>query len=108
MGHLHYGDRSYVFDDRALIHLQVVIGSKLRRDESFFLTWTTSEPGRSGRRSVWVHPGIPLVFDFTSTEPVRLNSDWLRVLTDSAHSGGGLLLTAEPAERTIDVGARAR
>ena len=68
MGRLHYGDRPYTFEDRALIHLQVVVGAKLRRMESFFLTWTPTEQGGSGRLSIWLHPGIHLVFEFTDQD----------------------------------------
>lgn len=96
MGRLHYGDRPYTFEDRALIHLQVVVGAKLRRMESFFLTWTPTEQGGSGRSSIWLHPGIHLVFEFTDQDAIRLNSEWVKTLTDSSNSGGGLLLTNEP------------
>lgn len=68
MGRLHYGDRPYTFEDRALIHLQVVVGAKLRRMESFFLTWTPTKQGGSGRLSIWLHPGIHLVLEFTDQD----------------------------------------
>ncbi|SMQ74980.1 hypothetical protein [Agreia sp. VKM Ac-1783] len=41
MGKLIYGDAEIEieFDDRALTHVQLVLGSKLRRGESFFFSW---------------------------------------------------------------------
>jgi hypothetical protein len=40
MGKLAY-DRSLTidFDDRTLAHLQIVIGMKMRRGESFYFSW---------------------------------------------------------------------
>ncbi len=50
MGTLIYGhgDLTVDFDDRTLAHLQVVIGTKLRRRESFLLSW--SDDGQDGER----------------------------------------------------------
>lgn len=69
MGHLRYGDCSDFFEDRALIHLQVVIGSKLRRDESFFLTWTTSEAGPPDARASGCIPASRSCSSFRVSSP---------------------------------------
>lgn len=55
MGTLFYGNRGIhvTFDDRALMHLQIVITAKLRRKESFLFTWTDSTDVGSGRGSMW-------------------------------------------------------
>ena len=46
MGTLFYaGESKFSLEDRLLAHLQVVIGMKLRRSESFFLAWTVPTDG---------------------------------------------------------------
>ncbi|QYF75566.1 ATP-dependent DNA ligase [Cryobacterium sp. PAMC25264] len=96
MGKLIYDGIEVEFDDRALVHLQVVIGSKLRRGESFFLSWNDAPSVGAGRSSVWLHPGIPLYFKYFGGKTPRLNRAWVEALTTSANSGHGLLLSAEP------------
>ncbi|WP_422613767.1 hypothetical protein [Microbacterium ureisolvens] len=41
------------FDDRVLSHLQVAIGTKLRRNEPFFFTWHGDVSTGGGRTTVW-------------------------------------------------------
>ena len=71
MGKMLYSDSDIVieFDDRALTHLQLVIGAKLRRHESFFFSWGDAKAVGSGRSSIWM---------------------------DSANSGQGLVYSEEP------------
>lgn len=80
-------------DDRTLAHLRVVITTKLRRRESFTLSWKS--PDRFGRTTIWIHPTIPVHFEFDGSEPIELNRAWIQRITDSANSGGGLILTGE-------------
>ncbi|MCU1404655.1 MAG: ATP-dependent ligase, partial [Glaciihabitans sp.] len=56
MGKLIYGHSDVVIDldDRHLAHLQVVIGAKLRRSESFFFTWKKDAVGDGQRGSIWL------------------------------------------------------
>lgn len=82
------------------MHLQIVIGSKLRRGESFFLSWNDSPAVGAGRSSVWLHPGIPLFFKYAGGKTPSINRAWVEVLTLAANSGHGLLLSAEPPEQT--------
>jgi hypothetical protein len=84
------------FDDRALAHLQLVIGAKLRRGEKFFFSWVDNVSVGSGRSSIWLEPSIPLYFKFNGTRPIELNRDWLHALNASANSANGLLFSAEP------------
>jgi hypothetical protein len=57
-------------DDETLAHLKIVIGTKLRRHESFMMTWLP-EKNPGGRLTIWMHPSIPLVLAFDdSTSPV--------------------------------------
>ncbi|MEF2975639.1 hypothetical protein V3W46_00275 [Subtercola sp. YIM 133946] len=54
MGKLVYGDSGteIEFDDRVLTHLQIVIGAKLRRRESFFFSWKDDPAVGDGRSSI--------------------------------------------------------
>jgi len=49
IGKLIYSGTEVEFEDRALVHLQIVIGSKLRRGESFFPSWNDSATVGAGR-----------------------------------------------------------
>jgi hypothetical protein len=89
------------------VHLQVVIGSKLRRGESFFLSWNDPSSIGAGRSSVWLHPSIPLFFKYYGSKTPTINRAWVDALTISANSGHGLLLSTEPpapAERRAVAG----
>lgn len=59
-------------DDNTLAHLKIVIGTKLRRNESFMMTWLPTEKN-STRVTIWMHPSIPLViaFDDPNLPPIE-------------------------------------
>ena len=98
MGTIYYGDSAtpIAIEDRALAHLKVVIATKLRRGESFTLSWTHADDQQPGRSTVWLHPSIPLRFVFDDSEPAQLSRTWIADLAASANSSGGLMLVAEP------------
>ncbi|WP_109212161.1 MULTISPECIES: hypothetical protein [Microbacterium] len=97
MGTLHYGDMDTPIwiDDHALAHLKVVIVTKLRRGESFIVSWMHPEDQPGGRSAIWLDPSIPLFFTFDEPEPPRLDREWLQELADSATSTNGIMLTSE-------------
>lgn len=96
MGFLIYAGKSeYEFEDRVLAHLKVAVGMKLRRQESFFLSWSNPVEHGSGRLSLWVSPGIPLVFRFSGSRAPELNPAWLEVLNDLSHTPRGLIMISE-------------
>ena len=66
MGTLFYGDAATPIriEDRALAHLKVAIITKLRRGESFTLSWQHPDDQPRGRSTLWLHPNIPLRFVF--------------------------------------------
>jgi hypothetical protein len=82
------------FDDRLLAHLQAVIGDKLRRGESFFLTWHDEVGG--GISTVWLERGAPLAFRDRGGGVTDLNDEWVSILAESADSPQGLRVTEEP------------
>lgn len=97
MGTIFYGgsDTPIHIEDRALAHLKVVIATKLRRDETFTLSWTHPEDQPRGRSTIWLHPAIPLRFVFDDPEPTELSREWIEDLANSANSSGGITLVAE-------------
>jgi len=94
MGYLMYKGMIVDFDDRLLAHLQIVIVQKLRRGESFLLSWP--DAGKSGgHSSAWLHPSIPLYFRFSGGHAPSLNERWLHCLNESANSSAGLVVIGE-------------
>lgn len=97
MGWLYYGDSAepIEIEDRALAHLKVVIATKLRRNESFTLSWKHPPEEPAGRSTIWLHPSIPLRFVFSEPERPELSAEWVTALANSANSTGGITLLPE-------------
>ena len=97
MGTIYYGGGATPIhiEDRALAHLKVVIATKLRRDESFTVSWQHPDDQPRGRSTIWLHPSIPLRFVFDDPEPAELSREWIEELANSASSTGGIMLVAE-------------
>lgn len=102
MGKLVYADAELdiTIEDRTLAHLQIVIGNKLRRHESFFFSWTDDPAVGNGRSSVWMDASVPLYFTYDRRRLPTMNREWLAILTASANSGSGLVFSAEPNSAT--------
>ncbi|GGF26203.1 DUF7882 family protein [Subtercola lobariae] len=102
MGKLVYGDSGteIEFDDRVLTHLQIVIGAKLRRRESFFFSWKDDPAVGDGRSSIWLDSSVPLYFRYNSNKVPALNREWITVMTASANSGAGLTFIEEPGDHS--------
>ena len=90
--------RTIELDDRLLAHLRNVVYAKLRRGESFSFSWENTPERGSGRQSIWMSPGTPLAFQFFDSKEIPLNQEWIRQLTKSANSPGGLVPTQEPTD----------
>ena len=99
MGTIYYGSDTTPIDidDRELAHLKVVIATKLRRGESFTVSWQHRDGQPRGRSTIWLHPSIPLRFVFEDPEPAVLSRTWLEELANSANSSGGIMLVSEHA-----------
>lgn len=97
MGELYYGNspEPIVIEDRALAHLKVVIATKLRRNESFTLSWKYPVDDTPGRTTVWLHPSIPLRFVFHEVDAPELSSEWISAMAHSANTSGGIILVDE-------------
>jgi len=89
------------FDDRVLAHLELVINAKLRRRESFMLSWRDSPAVGDGRSSIWLDTAIPLYFRYSGSRVPLIDKDWLEELAQQAGSSRGLLLGEDPATDEI-------
>ncbi|WP_426715327.1 hypothetical protein [Campylobacter coli] len=97
MGMIYYGGSPTPIhiEDRALAHLKVVIATKLRRSESFTVSWQHPEDHPQGRTTLWLHPSIPLRFVFDEPEAPPLSREWIEELANSANSSGGIMLVSD-------------
>jgi hypothetical protein len=97
MGKLTY-DRTVAvdFDDRTLTHLQVVIGLKLRRNESFYFSWKDDQRVGDGRTAIWLHPMVSLMFKFYGSRSAAINPAWIHMMELAANTSAGLKVIPEP------------
>lgn len=86
------------FDDRLLAHLQLVIATKLRRGESFNFSWKTDTSEGGGRSTIWLHPAIPLLYEYQGSKQPTINRTWLDELMAAADTTIGLQVIPEPRE----------
>lgn len=101
MGRFIYAGDTYAdFDDRLLLHLQQVIGMKLRRNESFTFSWKQDPSLGGGRTTVWVHPRASIIFKYSGSRPSQVNRQWLEALMYTANQPTGLHVVPEPVEIT--------
>jgi hypothetical protein len=105
MGNLFYGNAVHPIEmpDRLLAHLQVLAATKLRRSESFTLSWLHPDGEPEGRTTIWLQPSIPLKFVFSSADKVAIDPAVLRELADQAASSSGVVV--DFAEFSMDAGS---
>lgn len=96
VGYLRYDGDELEFDDRVLAHLQIVISTKLRRGENFFLSWSQPIERGSGRHAIWIDNGLPIHFIYSGSRSAAINRDWIEQLLQSAGRTTGLYLSEEP------------
>ncbi|WP_125131255.1 hypothetical protein [Microbacterium sp. 10M-3C3] len=95
MGNLYYGGGAEPIriPDRLLAHIKVVIATKLRRGESFTLTWRDG----TGRSTIWLQPAIELRFVFASPEPEMLDPELMKHLANEAAGTAGIMVDLSEA-----------
>jgi hypothetical protein len=76
--------------EHLLAHVKLVVTTKLRRRESFMMSWRHADG--SGRSSVWLEPSIPPRFTFDSVDEPRIDHAQLARLAAEASSNAGLML----------------
>lgn len=94
MGKLYYGNAAEPIEmpDRILAHLKVLISTKLRRSESFSLSWDHLVDGVVERSSVWLHCSIPLQFRLDAEAGQNLDRKYLQELAMAASSSAGVVI----------------
>jgi hypothetical protein len=101
MGKFHYNATTRTdIDDRLLLHLQIVIGTKLRRGEGFPFTWKDDARMGSGRTTVWLSASSTIIYRYHGSRMPSVNSQWLEALMLAANSPAGLYAVNEPAAGT--------
>lgn len=101
MGTLRYQNEEFSFDDRLLAHMQIVISTKLRRGENFFLTWSVPAHGGSGRHALWIDNGVPVHITYSGSRPPQINREWIEMLIASSATGG-VHLSDEPSIPSVE------
>ena len=97
MGHMLYDGEQHEFDDRLLAHIRAAVGVKLRRHESFYLSWSKKLKEGDGRIAIRVTPYAPLTFRFSGGRQPELNPTWVRVLEETSNSFFGMRVISESA-----------
>lgn len=94
MGSLFYGSTSEPIriPDIVLAHLQAVTTVRLRRGESFMVSWRVPDAAEGRRSTLWMHAAIPLRFVFDVDAEIALDRGVLRHFAQAAHSTAGLLI----------------
>ena len=101
MGVLRYQEEQFAFDDRMLAHLQIVIGTKLRRGENFFLTWAVPAEAGAGRHSLWIDNGVPVHITYSGSRAPQINREWIEELILSSATGA-VHLTDDPPVTSME------
>lgn len=107
MGTLYYGNTQQPIEiaDRVLAHVKVVVATKLRRGESFTLSWRHTDDVPGARSTIWLHPSIPLRFAFGSPEAETLDPVLLRELVNAANSASGMAIDVAAPSVEADAAA---
>jgi len=106
-----HGDLATGFDveDVLLIHLKQVIVAKLRRGESFIVTFPALEHGCMVRETLWMNASIPIRFVINQAEAFPLDRGRLESLMIQANTVRGIVVAAErpelrqPAARSLEI-----
>lgn len=94
MGRLRYDGLSdpILIEDETLAHLKIVIATKLRRQESFMMTWKPVNGGVDQRASAWIHPAIPLQFGFDHADVPAVDPHRIAEIMQALNASGELVL----------------
>jgi hypothetical protein len=101
MGSLNYDGHIYDFEDRFLAHVQVVLSQKMRRRESFLLSWTAPSYEEAwGRVSLWISPSAEVSFRYSGSKAAAVNGSWLEQMMSATNSTRGLDLDMQKEPQT--------
>ena len=80
-------------DDETLAHLKIVIGTKLRRQESFMMTWLPDDQDKAqGRLTIWMNPSIPLIITFDGPTMPPIDPKRIERMMEDLNGRGELVL----------------
>ena len=93
MGTLFFGSARtpLLIDDRLLAHLEIVITSKLRRNEGLLLSWIQPAGDLQRRGTCWITSSTELLYMFDSGD-VAIDRDELERLSVESNSSRGVHL----------------
>lgn len=94
MGRLEYNSSRppIEIEDETLAHLKIIIGTKLRRQESFMMTWLPIGASPDGRLTAWINPSIPLVLAFDDPEMPSIDPARIARMMESLNAHGELIV----------------
>lgn len=94
MGKLYYGNaiEPVEMPDRTLAHVKTLITTKLRRSESFSLSWDRVVDGEVQRSGIWLQSSIPLRFELSAEAATKLDMAYLQQLAQAANSSAGVII----------------
>lgn len=97
MGRLRYDStlEPIIVDDVTLAHLKIVVATKLRRHESFMMSWQPVGEFADARLTAWIHPSIPLVMAFDQSESPPIDASRVARMMQSLNAHGELRIEAE-------------
>ncbi|WP_449278845.1 DUF7882 family protein [Leucobacter sp. GX24907] len=97
MGTLIYNDTLRLrIDDRTLEHLRFVVFEKLRKKESFALTWVDCKSSKqAASTSIWISSEIPIGFQLSGESEAELSREQLETLMKMSYSNRGLIIRSE-------------
>lgn len=76
--------------------------TKMRRGESFHLSWHDDPSIGNGRTILWVHPEMSVVCKLTQAVE-SIDREWLELLIVAANSVAGLSPIQDPAIARLEV-----
>ncbi len=84
-------------DDRTMAHLHAAMQIKLRRGESFHLSWPHDISTGPGRTTTWVHSESSWVCTIGSRVQ-ELDRRWIEAFMATANSVSGMQIVRQPAD----------
>jgi hypothetical protein len=98
MGTFKYDGTVTNFDDIVLAHLQIAILQKLRRQESFSLSWL-DPTAEGGRTVIWLHASVVISFHYSAPDPGPIDRAWTEKLILAAGTPAGMFVTDAEGQR---------
>lgn len=94
MGRLEYNSSrpAIEVEDETLAYLKIIIGTKLRRQESFMMTWEPIGAAPDRRLTAWISPSIPLVLAFDDPKMPPIDPARITHMMESLNAHGELVI----------------